>query len=196
LNNCGTEVYKTTSYYAVNELSRRPCCICWNVSSYDCVTDKKENRYPSYISPLPADDLINIAIQKQRNYNAGYAIVQDELNQLNEVRNQLVRNCDLVYFDKLVTNAVAAINNSNLDLSFQSHVNWAVNVARSVSSNEYVNRSISSTNAYNLMVGEYNSLTTAQRGTVQASNFYNYFMGWYNSENTATTINYKSYYSF
>ncbi len=196
LNNCGTKIYETTSDYAVNTLSRRPCCICWRVSSYNCATDKQENRYPDYISPLPADAFINAAIQKQRNYDAGNRIVQDELNQLQQVRSQLTRNCDLVYFDKLATNAVSTINNSNLDLSFQSHVNWAVNIVRSVSNNEYVTRSITSTNAYYQMVREYNSLSTTQRGAIQATNFYNYFMSWYNSENAATTINYKSYYSF
>jgi hypothetical protein len=196
LNNCSTKIYEINSDYAVTTLSRRPCCICWNVSSYNCGTDKQDNRYPGYISPLPADDFINAAIQKQRNYDAGKEIVQGEIDQLKQVRSQLIRNCDLVYFDKLVTNAVNSINNNNLDLSFQSHVNWAVNVARSVSSNEYISKSITSKVAYYQMVTEYNNLNYTQINTVQATNFYNYFMSWYNSDNAATTINYKSFYSF
>lgn len=196
LNNCSTKIYEASSDYAITTLGRRPCCLCWNVSSYNCATDKQESRYPGYISPLPADDFINIAIQKQRNYDAGKAIVQEEINKLNEYRSQLIRNCDLVYFDKLVTAAVNSINNNNPDLSLQSHVNWAVNVARSVKNNEYISRSVASTTNYSQMVNEYNNLTYNQKSTIQATNFYNYFMSWYNSDNAATTITYKSFYSF
>jgi len=196
LNNCSSKIYQVNSDYAVTTLDRRPCCICWNVSSYNCATDKQENRYPGYISPLPADDLINAAIQKQRNYNIGKEIVQEEINKLTNVRTQLTRTCDIEYFDQLVTNAINSINNGNPDLSLQTHVNWAVNIARSVANNQYITQSVYSSRIYYQMVNEYNQLTYSQKNTTQGTNFYDYFMNWYNSENPATTLSFKSFYSF
>jgi len=196
LNNCSTKIYETTSDYAITSLGRKPCCICWNVNSYQCATDK-EQKSSTYISPLPADVFIQGAIQKQRNFDAGNAIVQNEINNLYESRNQLFRNCDLTYFDQLSKNAINTINTAkNLDLSFQSHVDWAVRIVRSVSNNQIVQKAISSSVAYNSMAKEYNSLSYTDQNSNRGVAFYNYFMSWYNSSDVSTNISYRSFYSF
>jgi hypothetical protein len=60
--------------------------------------------YPDYIDPLPADDLIKLAVKKQEMFDEGRSKVQQSIDAYGKIRNSLVRDVDKEYFDKNMNN--------------------------------------------------------------------------------------------
>ena len=87
--------------------------------------------YPDYIAPLPADDLVKIALKKQELYDQGVAQVQSQVDAYTDLRNNLYRDVDKAYFDETMTKYVTAINSSaGLDFSKKANLNAVLNIGK------------------------------------------------------------------
>lgn len=100
--------------------------------------------YPDYVSALPADDLINLAVKKQEMYTEGLAKVQQSVDTYAQLRNNIKTDVEREYFDKSMTNLVQAINQSaGLDFSMKGNVQAVLNIGKPLERDEYITTAIS-----------------------------------------------------
>jgi len=87
--------------------------------------------YPDYIAPLPADDLVKIALKKQELYDQGISQVQTQVDNYASLRNNIYTDVEKAYFDETMTKYVKAINDSaGLDFSKKSNLNAVLNIGK------------------------------------------------------------------
>lgn len=87
--------------------------------------------YPDYIAPLPADDLVKIALKKQELYDQGIAQVQSQVDAYSDLRNNIYTDVEKAYFDETMTKYVTAINSSaGLDFSKKANLNAVLNIGK------------------------------------------------------------------
>lgn len=100
--------------------------------------------YPDYVSALPADDLINLAVKKQEMYTEGLAKVQQSVDAYGQLRNNIKTDVEREYFDKTMDNLVKAINDSaGLDFSMKGNVQAVLNIGKPLEKDEYITTAIS-----------------------------------------------------
>lgn len=87
--------------------------------------------YPDYIAPLPADDLVKIALKKQELYDQGIAQIQSQVDAYTDLRNNIYTDAEKAYFDESMTKYVKAINDSaGLDFSKKANLNAVLNIGK------------------------------------------------------------------
>lgn len=87
--------------------------------------------YPDYIAPLPADDLVKIALKKQELYDQGVAQVQSQVDAYTDLRNNIYTDVEKAYFDETMAKYVTAINSSaGLDFSKKANLNAVLNIGK------------------------------------------------------------------
>lgn len=97
-----------------------------------------------YISALPADDLINLAVKKQEMYTEGLAKVQQSVDAYGQLRNNIKTDVEREYFDKTMDNLVKTINSSaGLDFSMKGNVQAVLNIGKPLEKDEYITTAIS-----------------------------------------------------
>lgn len=100
--------------------------------------------YPDYVSALPADDLINLAVKKQEMYTEGLAKVQQNVDAYGQLRNNIKTDVEREYFDKTMDNLVSTINQSaGLDFSMKGNVQAVLNIGKPLEKDEYITTAIS-----------------------------------------------------
>jgi hypothetical protein len=100
--------------------------------------------YPDYVSALPADDLINLAVKKQEMYTEGLAKVQQSVDAYGQLRNNIKTDVEREYFDKTMDNLVKTINQSaGLDFSMKGNVQAVLNIGKPLEKDEYITTAIS-----------------------------------------------------
>lgn len=100
--------------------------------------------YPDYVSALPADDLINLAVKKQEMYTEGLAKVQQSVDAYGQLRNNIKTDVEREYFDKTMDNLVKAINDSaGLDFSMKGNIQAVLNIGKPLEKDEYITTAIS-----------------------------------------------------
>lgn len=100
--------------------------------------------YPDYVSALPADDLINLAVKKQEMYTEGLAKVQQNVDAYGQLRNNIKTDVEREYFDKTMNNLVSTINQSaGLDFSIKGNVQAVLNIGKPLERDEYITTAIS-----------------------------------------------------
>jgi len=100
--------------------------------------------YPEYVSALPADDLINLAVKKQEMYNEGLAKVQQNVDAYAQLRNNIKTDVEREYFDKTMDNLVKTINSSaGLDFSMKGNVQAVLNIGKPLERDQYITTAIS-----------------------------------------------------
>jgi len=100
--------------------------------------------YPDYVSALPADDLINLAVKKQEMYTEGLAKVQQNVDAYGQLRNNIKTDVEREYFDKTMDNLVNTINQSaGLDFSMKGNVQAVLNIGKPLEKDEYITTAIS-----------------------------------------------------
>ena len=100
--------------------------------------------YPDYVSALPADDLINLAVKKQEMYTEGLAKVQQNVDAYGQLRNNIKTDVEREYFDKTMDNLVNTINQSaGLDFSMKGNVQAVLNIGKPLERDEYITTAIS-----------------------------------------------------
>lgn len=97
-----------------------------------------------YISALPADDLINLAVKKQEMYTEGLNKVQQSIDSYGQLRNNIKTDVEREYFDKTMDNLVKTINSSaGLDFSMKGNVQAVLNIGKPLERDEYITTAIS-----------------------------------------------------
>jgi hypothetical protein len=97
-----------------------------------------------YISALPADDLINLAVKKQEMYTEGLTKVQQSVDAYGQLRNNIKTDVEREYFDKTMDNLVKTINSSaGLDFSMKGNVQAVLNIGKPLERDEYITTAIS-----------------------------------------------------
>ena len=100
-----------------------------------------------YISALPADDLINLAVKKQEMYTEGINKVQQSVDAYGQLRNNIKTDVEREYFDKTMDNLVKTINSSaGLDFSMKGNVQAVLNIGKPLERDEYITTAISNGN--------------------------------------------------
>ena len=100
--------------------------------------------YPDYVSALPSDDLINLAVKKQEMYTEGLAKVQQNVDAYGQLRNNIKTDVEREYFDKTMDNLVNTINQSaGLDFSMKGNVQAVLNIGKPLEKDEYITTAIS-----------------------------------------------------
>lgn len=100
--------------------------------------------YPEYVSALPADDLINLAVKKQEMYTEGLAKVQQNVDAYSQLRNNIKTDVEREYFDKTMDNLVKTINDSaGLDFSMKGNVQAVLNIGKPLEKDEYITTALS-----------------------------------------------------
>lgn len=109
------------------------------------ITHKPQNFvYPDYISPLPADDFIKVAVKKQELYDQGIAQVQEKVDAYAQLRNMMLTDEEKKYFDDNMLAMVKEINkNAGLDFSFKQNVSAVLGLGRQLENNPYISIGIS-----------------------------------------------------
>jgi len=100
-----------------------------------------------YISALPADDLINLAVKKQEMYTEGLTKVQQSVDAYGQLRNNIKTDVEREYFDKTMDNLVKTINSSaGLDFSMKGNVQAVLNIGKPLERDQYITTAISNGN--------------------------------------------------
>jgi hypothetical protein len=87
--------------------------------------------YPDYIAPLPAADLVKIALKKQELYDQGVAQIQSQVDNYASLRNNIYTDAEKSYFDETMKKYVTAVNGSaGLDFSKKSNLNAVLNIGK------------------------------------------------------------------
>lgn len=97
-----------------------------------------------YISALPADDLINLAVKKQEMYTEGLNKIQQSVDAYGQLRNNIKTDVEREYFDKTMDNLVKTINsNAGLDFSLKGNVQAVLNIGKPLEKDQYITTAIS-----------------------------------------------------
>jgi hypothetical protein len=87
--------------------------------------------YPDYISPLPADDFIKVAIKKQEMFDEGVSKVQSNIDAYSDLRNNMLTSAEKEYFDQSMEGMVKAINSSaGVDFSIKANTQAVLNIGK------------------------------------------------------------------
>lgn len=104
----------------------------------------QEFKYPDYISPLPADDFIKVAVKKQELYDQGIAQVQEKVDAYSQLRSLMLTDEEKKYFDDSMNSMVKEINkNAGLDFSFKQNVSAVLGLGRQLENNPYISIAVS-----------------------------------------------------
>ena len=87
--------------------------------------------YPDYISPLPAEDLIKVALYKQQMFDEGVNKVQSQVDAYSQLRSDIYTPVEQQYFDETMTNLVKAVNDSaGIDFSKKANVQAVLGIGK------------------------------------------------------------------
>jgi len=99
--------------------------------------------YPDYVSPLPAEDLIKVALNKQQQFDQNVAKVQSQLDAYGQLKNNIYHEGEKAYFDETMTKLVTAVNNSaGIDFSKTANVQSVLNIGKPLEKDSIIINSI------------------------------------------------------
>jgi len=118
--------------------------------------------YPDYISAMPADDLIKLAVKKQEMYDEGVQKVQQNLDAYSQVRASLEKDSDKQYFDNMMNDLVKTVNQSaGLDFSNKANVQAVLNIGKPLENDVNLVNAVESSNTYRQRMAEYKALESS-----------------------------------
>jgi len=80
-------------------------------------------KYPEYVSPLPADEVIKLGAIKQQAYDTNVEKVQKHISELDKYGFQLIKDSDKKYFSQEMDKYMKAINESSGKTDFANMAN-------------------------------------------------------------------------
>lgn len=87
--------------------------------------------YPDYISSLPSEDLIKVALYKQQMFDEGVNKVQTQVDSYAQLRNDIYTPIEQKYFDETMTNLVKSVNDSaGIDFSKKANVQAVLGIGK------------------------------------------------------------------
>ena len=92
-----------------------------------------------YISPLPAEDLIKVALKKQEMYDEGRQKIKQEVDKYQQLRGTIVNENALKYFDQEMGKFVKNVNeNAGLDFANINNVEAVMNIGKPLENDKYI----------------------------------------------------------
>jgi hypothetical protein len=99
--------------------------------------------YPDYVSPLPAEDLIKVALKKQEQFDQNVTKVQSQLDAYGQLKSNIYNEAEKAYFDETMTNLVKAVNSSaGIDFSKTANVQAVLNIGKPLEKDNVIVNSI------------------------------------------------------
>lgn len=134
--------------------------------------------YPDYVSPLPAEDLIKVALHKQEQFDQNVAKVQSQVDAYSQLRSNILKESERKYFDETMTKMVKAINDSaGVDFSLKANVQSVLNIGKPLEKDNIIINSIQSGKEYQR---RQKTLLEMDQSKRNASNDWNYMEDAYN----------------
>lgn len=99
--------------------------------------------YPDYVSPLPAEDLIKVALHKQQQFDQNVTKVQSQLDAYGQLKNNIYNEGEKAYFDETMTKLVKAVNDSaGIDFSKTANVQAVLNIGKPLEKDSIIINSV------------------------------------------------------
>lgn len=96
-----------------------------------------------YISPIPAEDLIKVAIKKQEMYDEGRKQIKQNYDQYGKIRSTIVNESARNYFDQEMGKLMKNIQqNAGLDFANVGNVEAVINLGKPFENDEYIKTAI------------------------------------------------------
>lgn len=80
-------------------------------------------KYSDYISPLPADELVKVALKKQSLYDEGVGKIDKRIEELNQYGLSIRKTQDQEYFNREMSKFINAVNESSAKTDFSNMAN-------------------------------------------------------------------------
>lgn len=154
--------------------------------------------YPDYISPLPADDFIKVAIKKQEMFDEGVSKIQTQLDSTSALRDLMTTDVEKQYFDESLSNLVKSVNSSaGLDFSVKGNVQAVLNIGKPFESDQYIKTAVSNGKEIQRRQTVTSSLKGGQRSANNDLIFWKDVMDYKNSNKLGQKLSYgKEYEEF
>jgi len=153
--------------------------------------------YPEYVSALPADDLITLAVKKQEMYTEGLAKVQQSVDAYGNLRNNIKTDVEREYFDKTMDNLVKTINSSaGLDFSMKGNVQAVLNIGKPLERDGYITTAISNGNEISRRQETLGKLKSDERSAANDSDYFEDVQDYLNSGKLGYKLGTKEYTPF
>lgn len=141
-------------------------------------------KYPDYISPLPADDLIKVGGIKQDMYSKGVEALNQQSETLSKYGLDLVREVDKQYFNQQVNKLNEALSKSTKGVDFGnlSQVRSIMNVGQTLENDKNLLSSLQSTQEFRRRQSELSKLKPGERSAANDWDYMKDAERWYNGE--------------
>ena len=103
-------------------------------------------KYPEYISPLPADQLIKVGMVKQQLYDEGVGKIEKRIDELDQYGLTILKEEDKKYFSQEMDKFMQAVNESSAktDFSNMNNVRKVLSIAKPIENDPYIMNAIQS----------------------------------------------------
>lgn len=96
-----------------------------------------------YISPIPAEDLIKVAVKKQEMYDEGRKQIKQNYDQYGKMRSMIVNESARNYFDQEMGKLMKNIQqNAGLDFANLGNVEAVINLGKPFENDEYIKNAL------------------------------------------------------
>ncbi len=155
----------------------------------------RPNQYASYISPLPAEDVIRMGQVKQDLYSQGVSTAQSYMNNLAQYGLDMVKTTDREYFTNQLSNLTDIINQSvkGVDFSNINNVRSLLNVGKPLQNDPNVLNAIQSTQEFRRRHEVLNSMNPKLRNAVNDWDFMRDADSWLNDGQVGTKLGQRAY---
>jgi len=123
-------------------------------------------KYPGFVEPLPAEELIKVGLVKQQMFDQNVAIIQEHIGELDQYGFSLVKDVDKQYFSKEMDKFLKAVNQSvgKTDFSHIANVRNILSIGRPLESDPYILNAIEGSEELRRRQKYLESLPANQRG--------------------------------
>lgn len=123
-------------------------------------------KYPGFVDPLPAEDLIKVGLVKQQLFDENVAKIQKHIEELDQYGFSLAKDVDKQYFSKEMDKFLKAVNESagKTDFSHMANVQNILSIGRPLENDPYILNAIEGSAELRRRQKYLESLPANQRG--------------------------------
>lgn len=119
-----------------------------------------------YISPIPAEDLIKVALKKQEMYDEGRKQIKQVYDNYGKMRSTIINENARNYFDQEFNKLVKNVqSNAGLDFANIGNVEAVINLGKPFENDEYIKTALENGQEYQRRVTEMNSIAKDKRSS-------------------------------
>lgn len=119
-----------------------------------------------YISPIPAEDLIKVALKKQEMYDEGRKQIKQVYDNYGKMRSTIINENARNYFDQEFNKLVKNVqSNAGLDFANIGNVEAVINLGKPFENDEYIKTALENGQEYQRRVTEMNGMAKDKRSS-------------------------------